>query len=158
MKFRLAAIGGTLALVLVLAAQPASAQVLLPPCFVSDGGRIATPGGSTGTFGGSAATAGAAVVTRGDQIYVDHDPETGFRFQTLSMTSIVCDPDGRRAEMHGTGQVTTATGLEQFVAYRIEVADFTDGRLADLYRITLSNGYDTGPQPVVQGNVQVLAR
>ena len=155
MKVRLSAIGGAVALVLVLAVQPASAQVFFPPCFVSDGGRITAANGEQATFGGSAATERAAL---GEQIYVDHGAVTGFRFRSLTMTTLLCDPDGRRAEMHGTGQVITASGFQQLVAYRIEVADFTDGRLADLYHITLSNGYDSGPQPVVQGNVQVLAR
>jgi hypothetical protein len=158
MKVRIGAIHGALALALLLvaiSAQPASAQVFFPPCFVSDGGRITAANGDEASFGGSAATERAQL---GHQVYVDHGPLTAFRFMSLTMTTLLCDPDGRRAEMHGTGTVTTATGAEQIVAYRIEMADFTDGRLADLYRITLSNGYDSGPQPVVQGNIQVMGR
>jgi hypothetical protein len=157
MKFRFAAVGGTLTLALALVGQPASAQVFTPPCFVSDGGRIATVTTSTGTFGGSAVTDGT-LVGSGQQVYVDHDPVTGFQFRSLSMTAIMCDPDARRAVMHGTGEVTTDDGPRQLVAYRIEVADYTDGRLADEYQITLSNGYDSGRRPVLQGNVQVMGR
>jgi hypothetical protein len=146
----LGAVALTIAFALA-AAQPAPAQVLTFDCEVADGGRIVAANGDDATFGGSAST----VRSLAHQVYVDHGPVSPFRFRSLTLTATVCDPDGRRAELYGTGRVDFALGMDQIVEYRIAVADVGEGRRFDAYRITLSNGYDSGEQLVRQGNVQI---
>ena len=151
-----------------VAAQPAAAQVGDPagaviaelfdtPCLVSNGGRITAANGDRANFGGHAANDGAL---RGHQVYVDHGPATPFRFTSITVTFLACFEDGRNAEMVGTGTVDPAVGPQQIVQYLIRVRDL--GELpqspTDTYRITLSNGYDSGEQPVEHGNIQILFR
>jgi hypothetical protein len=146
-----------------MAAQPAAAQVVDPPdlfdtpCLVSNGGRITAANGDRANFGGHAANDGAL---RGHQVYVDHGPVSPFRFQSLTVTFLACFEDGRNAEMTGTGTVDLPSGAQQLVQYLIRVRDL--GELpqspTDTYRITLSNGYDSGEQPVEHGNIQILFR
>lgn len=153
----------TLALALAAAgAQPASAQlgditdvVTSPDCAVSDGGRLLVANGDQATFGGSASTDRADL---GRQIYIDHGPATEFTFTTIQMTSLTCIEDGRHAQMTGTGRFDPKVGPDQIVGFRLEVQDSRDGRFADGYHLTLSNGYDTGLQPVLHGEVQVHFR
>ncbi|HEX8744762.1 MAG TPA: post-COAP-1 domain-containing protein [Thermoleophilaceae bacterium] len=134
-------------------AQPASAQLVFD-CQIGDGGRIPTASGDQATFGGSASTSG---VQLGHQVYVDHGPATPLRFRSLTMNAIVCDPDGRRADMAGTGTVELPSGAQQVVGYDIRVRDLGELPFSppDTYRITLSNGYDSGEQLVRQGNIQI---
>jgi hypothetical protein len=158
MRRRIRAAGGAAALAVALmagGAQPASAQLIESDCMVSGGGRLLAANGDPATFGGSAATERSQV---GHQVYIDHGPVTPIRFRSLTMTALVCNLDARTAEMIGTGQVDTALG-PQLVQYRIAVFDPTRGAIvSDRYRITLSNGYDSGERPVVHGNITIHAR
>jgi hypothetical protein len=124
---------------------------------VSDGGQILTAAGSPATFGGSASSTRG--VQLGHQVYIDRGPVTGFRFRSITMTAMLCNADARRAEMYGTGEVTTQLGLSQPVEYRIAVLGVrSTSQVPDTYRITLSNGYDSGEQPVEHGQIEVSAR
>ncbi|HEX8054030.1 MAG TPA: hypothetical protein VF517_13650 [Thermoleophilaceae bacterium] len=135
-------------------AGPASAQIFPGDCFVSDGGRILTATGSPATFGGSASSTSGAQL--GHQVYIDDGPLTGFRFRSIAMTAMLCNLDAHRAEMYGSGEVTTQLGLSQPVEYRIAVLGVrSTSQVPDTYRITLSNGYDSGEQPVIDGNIAV---
>jgi hypothetical protein len=132
-------------------AQPAAGQVFSPPCFESGGGRIVAANGDQATFGGSGSNVGTP--DTGHQIYVDHGPATQLRFASITTVFVLCDPDGRHAEIVGTGRVDTTEAPEQIVQYRIEVFD---RQTTDFYRITFG-AYDSGLQPVI-GNINVHAR
>jgi hypothetical protein len=142
------------------AAQVASAQlgdgdggiVTASECSVSGGGRLLTATGDEATFGGSASTRRTGF---GHQIYSDHGPAVEFRFTSLEIQSLVCIEDGRYAQMTGTGKVETDDAADQTVEFRLEMQDGRDGRTGDGYHLTLSNGYDSGLQPVLAGEVQV---
>lgn len=137
------------AAVIAASAQPAGAQLFFD-CQISGGGRLMAANGDQATFGGSVST---DRVPTGNQVYIDHGPATPLRFHTLTVTAVICDPDGRRGEILGTGEVWTELGTE-LVQYRIAVfAPSNRGDASDFYRITLSNGYDSGEQPVVHGNI-----
>jgi hypothetical protein len=155
-RTRRAVLGVLAASAMLGAAQPASGQVIESDCLVAGGGRIVAANGDQATFGGSAATQRARV---GQEVYIDHGPVTQLRFRSLVTTAVVCDLDARRAEIIGTGEVVTDLGVPQIVQYRIAVfAPNNRGGSPDFYRITLSNGYDSGEQPVLQGNINLIAR
>ena len=129
-------------------AQPAGAQ-LFAECVVSGGGQILAANGDMANFGGSASTQRPQL---GHEVYIDHGPATEFRFRSLVMTAVVCDPDARRAELIGTGEVLTGLG-QQIVQYRIVMfAPNNRGGVPDFYRIMFP-GYDSGQQPVEHGNI-----
>ena len=140
------------------AAGSASGQVVVNDCMESGGGQIVSTTGDRATFGGNASTERTGS-TLGHQVYIDHGPATEFRFRSLTMNAMICNLDARTAEMTGQGQVTTQLGIDQIVQYKIEVfAPNNRGGSPDFYRITLSNGSDSGLQPVVHGNINVTAR
>jgi hypothetical protein len=135
-------------------AQPAGGQLFFD-CTVSGGGRLLAASGDHATFGGSASTQG---VTRGHEVYIDHGPITPIQFRSLVITAVVCNPDARRAEIVGTGEVQTELGRE-LVEFKIAVlAVQPQSQVPDTYRITLSNGYDSGEQPVIAGNITMHSR
>ena len=158
MKVRLCAACCALITVSALAgAQPAAGQFLPGECIVSNGGQILTDAGNPATMGGSAGTERSRPDAQhfGHQVYVDHGLE--FRFRSLTMDVVDCNLDARTAFMIGTGEVHPAIGIPQLVGYRIDVTDPRNrpNQVPDFYRITLSNGYDSGEQPVTRGNVLV---
>lgn len=132
------------------AAQPASAQVFPNDCMVSGGGQITAANGDQATLGGMADSDRLIA----HEVYVDHGPATDLRFRSLTLNAMVCDLDAHTAEFTGQGRVETAFGVGELVQYRIEIfAPNNRGGLPDFYRITLSNGYDSGEQPVLRGNL-----
>ena len=134
-----------------IAAAPAEAQ-LITDCTVNGGGRLLAASGDPATFGGHATSQG---VVMGNEVYIDHGPATPVRFQSLAVTAVVCNFDARTAEIVGTGQAETALGSE-LVGFRISVFAVPPfSQLPDRYRITLSNGYDSGEQPVQHGNITI---
>ena len=126
--------------------------VTSPDCIVSDGGRLAVASGDEATFGGNASTRRQGF---GHQIFVNHGPAAEFTFTTVEITSLVCIEDGRYAKMTGTGRVESGEGPDQIVGFRLEMQDTHEGPAADGYHLTLSNGYDTGLQLVLHGEIQV---
>ena len=166
MKNRMRAGFGVVAAALALAAgiaQPAGAvldefvpPILTSPCLVANGGQILTGSGDQASFAGSASNDRDRL---GQQIYTDRGP-AGFTFRSIMMTGLFCIEDGRQADMIGTGIVELPSGERQVVEYRISVRDLGERQTAppDTYRITLSNGYDSGDQPVEHGNIQILFR
>ena len=126
-----------------------------PGCEVNDGGRITAANGDMATFGGTAKADRSHI---GEQEYQDHGPATEFTFKSLSVLALVCTPDGAQADIFGRGTVETRQGNDtqtETVDYRIRVRDGGEGPNNDTYRITLSNGYDSGEQPLVGGNIQI---
>ena len=160
MKARnLAALGVLASTVALGAAQPASAQFFPSDCMESGGGQIIAANGDPATFGGNASSERRSATRLGNQVYVDHGPFTTMRFRSITMDAMVCNLDARTAEMSGERRVTTGLGTEQPVDYQIEVfAPNNRGGLPDFYRITLSNGYNSGLQPVVHGNINLVER
>jgi hypothetical protein len=144
-----------LALTLAAVAAPVAwAQIgddLVPrDCTVSDGGRLTVASGDEATFGGSASTRRNGF---GHQVFVNHGPAAEFAFTTIEITSLTCLEDGRYATMTGTGRVESGEGTDQIVGFRLEVQDGNNE--IDAYHLTLSNGYDTGPQVVEHGEIKV---
>lgn len=124
-----------------IAAAPAEGQ-LFAECTVNGGGRLTTTSGDMATFGGSASTQRG-----GTEVYIDHGPATPLQFRSLVITAVICNPDARRAEIIGTGE---ADG--EIVQFRIAIFDSRpQSTVPDFYRITLSNTYDSGEQPVQGG-------
>jgi hypothetical protein len=154
-----AAIGAVASMAALGIAQPASAQFFPSDCMESGGGQIITADGDPATFGGNASTERRSATRLGNQVYIDHGPVTPLRFRSITLDRMVCNLDARTAEMSGEGRVTTALGPEQPVDYEIEVfAPSNQSSLPDFYRITLSNGYTSGFQPVVHGNINLVER
>jgi hypothetical protein len=146
----LAALVAALAIAALTA--PAAGAQIITDCTVSGGGRIIAASGDPATFGGHATSQGAVM---GNEVYIDHGPATPVRFRSLTVNAVVCNFDARTAEIVGTGVVETDLGSE-LVGFRISVfATRPFAQVSDRYRITLSNGYDSGEQPVLHGNITI---
>jgi hypothetical protein len=153
-----AVIGALVAMGALAMAQPANAQFFPSDCRVSGGGQIVSATGDRATFGGSAVREGPTAA-RGHEVFIDHGPATELRFRSLTVNAMVCNLDARTAVLTGQGRVETDLGLGEIVQYRIEVfAPNNRGGSPDFYRITLSNGYESGFQPVVHGNIVLQER
>jgi hypothetical protein len=130
--------------------------VSTPGCEVNDGGMIVADNGDRATFGGTAKSDRSHI---GEQEYQDHGPATEFTFKSTEVIALVCLPDGSQADIYGSGTVETGGGNDtesEEVDYRIQVRDGGEGGgTQDTYRITLSNGYDSGEQPLIGGNIQI---
>ncbi len=158
MKSKHLAVLGTVALTIALgAAQPASAQSFPGECAESGAGQITAASGDRANFAGSASNEGGVFVGR--QLYVDHGPATPVRFRSVTVDAMICNLDAHTAEIIGQGTATDALGVDQLVGYRISVAAFRPvAQAGDRYRIELSNGYDSGDQPVDRGNINITER
>lgn len=116
-------------------------------CKVTGGGRITTAGGDKATFGGNAKGAGPS----GQEEYQDHGPAATMNLHSIDVQAVVCSEDGLSASIFGTATID-GTGS---VDYRIDVTDNGEPGSSDTYEIRLSNGYDSGVQTLLGGNVQV---
>jgi Mg-chelatase subunit ChlD len=119
-----------------------------PGCKVTNGGRILAANGDKATFGGNAKATGL----QGEEEYQDHGAAANLNVHSLNLLAVACSPDGKSASIFGKA---TVNGSGSF-AYRIDVTDNAEpGSGADTYRIRLSNGYDSGPQTLAGGNIQM---
>jgi hypothetical protein len=141
-------------------------------CKVTFGGWIVTADGDTGTFGA------VANGSKGQVEYQDHGPATDINVHSIDVQSVVCgdpgDGDGEvglvaNAGTQDTSFATQASSSETQASifgtatingsgsfdYQIDLQDFGEPGTADTYRIRLSNGYDSGVQTLVGGNVQI---
>jgi hypothetical protein len=116
-------------------------------CKVTLGGKIVAANGDPATFGGNAQAKSPSAV-KGQLEYTDHGPAQPLKLKSLSVTSAICD--GPRATVRGTGTVDGS----QAVSFRVDTTDNGEPGTADTYRVRLSNGYDSGEQSLVGGNVQ----
>lgn len=142
-------------------------------CNVTYGGRIATAEGDKGTFGGVAHAKGP----KGQEEYQDHGPLTDINVHSIDVQRVVCGPLDGDGDGDGGGEIgllaamfatqasssetqahifgtATINGSGSF-DYQIDLQDFGEPGTADTYRIRLSNGYDSGEQTLVGGNVQI---
>ncbi len=140
-------------------------------CKVTFGGWIVTTDGDTGTFGA------VANGSKGQVEYQDHGPVTDINVHSIDVQSVVC---GEPGDGDGGGEVTSVDTQDTSFAtqasssetqasifgtatingsgsfdYQIDLQDFGEPGTADTYRIRLSNGYDSGEQTLVGGNVQI---
>jgi hypothetical protein len=116
-------------------------------CKVTYGGRITTTDGDKATFGGNAKGAGPS----GQEQYQDHGPVVDMNVHSIDVQSVTCSADGLSASIFGTATIDGAGSVD----YRIDVTDLGEPGRSDTYEIRLSNGYDSGVQTLVGGNVQI---
>jgi hypothetical protein len=129
----------------------ATKTIVLPTntstCKVTGGGRILAADGDKATFGGNAKGAGPS----GEEEYQDHGPAMDIDVHSTSVTVVSCSADGTSATIFGTATVNGAGAF----AFRIDVTDLGEPGKNDRYRIRLSNGYDSGDQQLVSGNIVI---
>jgi hypothetical protein len=123
--------------------------------FVTYGIRIIADNGDLGTGGGVARVDGEGNPT-GQHEYQDHGPVQPMNVHSINVLAVVCSdiagvPGARQAQIYGEA---TIDGAGEF-AYRIHVEDRGEPGTSDKYWIILSNGYDSGSQPLIGGNVQI---
>ena len=142
-------------------------------CKVTYGGRILTAESDKATFGG------VANGQKGQEEYQDHGPTTDINVHSIDVQSVVCGPPGdpgddgeigllsrvaqdtslatqassseTQASIFGTATINGSGSFD----YQIDLQDNGEPGTADTYRIRLSNGYDSGEQTLVGGNVQI---
>jgi hypothetical protein len=123
--------------------------------FVTYGVRIIASNGDPANAGGNARVDGAGEPT-GQHEYKDHGPVQPMNVHSISVLAVVCSdiegvPDGKQAQIYGKATIDGAGSYN----YRIDVEDRDEPGRSDKYWITLSNGYDSGNQTLVGGNVQI---
>jgi len=117
-------------------------------CKVTGGGRLTAANGDKATFGGSAFGSGPS----GEEEYQDHGDVAAMNVHSISVEAVTCSADKTSASIFG---FATIDGGGSFV-FRIDVRDLGEpGAGVDRYRIRLSNGYDSGNQLLVGGNIQI---
>ena len=134
-------------------------------CKVTYGGRILTAESDKATFGG------VANGQKGQEEYQAHGPTTDINMHSIDVQSVVCGPPGddddgeigllsrvaiqadssEQASIFGTATINGSGSFD----YQIDLVDSGEPGTADTYRIWLSNGYDSGVQTLVGGNVQI---
>jgi hypothetical protein len=118
-------------------------------CKVTYGGRIETTAGDKATFGGNAKAKAAG--PSGQENYQDHGPAADIHVHSIDVLSILCSEDGTSATIFGTATIDGVGPVD----YRIDVTDNGEPGSSDTYQIRLSDGYDSGLQTLVGGNVQI---
>ncbi|HEX6132070.1 MAG TPA: post-COAP-1 domain-containing protein [Actinomycetota bacterium] len=116
-------------------------------CKVTGGGRIVAANGDKATFGGNAKGDGPS----GQEQYQDHGPAMDLNVHSIEILAVTCSADGTSASIFGTATVNGAGSFD----FRIDVKDLGEPGDTDRYRIRLSNGYDSGDQQLVGGNIQI---
>ena len=115
-------------------------------CKVTYGGWITTAAGDQATFGGNVNE------VKGSLEYQDHGPWTDVYVHSKTVTSGFCVSDAFAAAAI-TG-IATVDG-EGSYEYTLDLVDSGEPGRADLFRLRLSNGYDSGEQPLLGGNIQI---
>jgi hypothetical protein len=115
-------------------------------CKVTYGGWITTAAGDQATFGGNVNE------VKGSLEYQDHGPSTDVNVHSKTVTSGFCVSDAFAAATI-TG-IATVDG-EGSYEYTLDLVDSGEPGRADLFRLRLSNGYDSGEQPLLGGNIQI---
>lgn len=115
---------------------------------INDGGWIIASNGDRGSFGGNAKVDALGKET-GEQQYVGHGPADPMIFHSIEIAAVMCSTN--RAEIYGLAEVDGVPGF----TFRIRVTDSGEPSVADTYGILISNGYDSGDQPLQGGNIQI---
>ena len=95
----------------------------------------------------------AATPTLGAERYRDKGPATPFRLRSTTVDALTCSVDATRASAFGTATINGAGSLQ----YRIDIQLNAGKGRRDSYRIRLSNGYDSGAEPI-HGHVDIHVR
>ena len=122
---------------------------------VHTGGWVNTLTASRGSFGGNARIELDGTITRGQMTYQDHSALTPLTFHSARVLVVVCDPDRKRADIYGTGEVNGVGPVD----YRIRVSDLGEPGSApgpDTYQI-ITAAYASGAEdnPLQGGNIQI---
>ena len=70
---------------------------------------------------------------------------------SIDILAVTCSADGLSASIFGTATIDGARSVD----FRIDVTDEGEPGSSDTYQIRLSNGYDSGLQTLVGGNIQI---
>ena len=70
---------------------------------------------------------------------------------SIDILAVTCSADGLSASIFGTATIDGAGSVD----FRIDVTDEGEPGSSDTYQIRLSNGYDSGLQTLVGGNIQI---
>jgi hypothetical protein len=120
-----------------------------PRCEITNGGWIIAANGDRATFGGHA-KANESGETQGQETYQDHGPVQRLKMNSINVLAIVCD-GSTRASIFGQA---TINGSGPF-NFRINVQDLAGpGKSQDTYWL-LTDGYNSGEQPLGGGNIQI---
>ncbi|HEV8489131.1 MAG TPA: post-COAP-1 domain-containing protein [Candidatus Limnocylindrales bacterium] len=115
-------------------------------CKVTYGGSIIAANGDQATFGGN----GQGAAASGQEQFRDHGPAAAMNVHSINVLSVTCSADGTMASIFGEATIDGAGTFD----YRIDVTD-PSGPGPDTYRIRLSNGYDSGVQDLLGGNIVI---
>jgi hypothetical protein len=135
------AYGGLVALAYAIGPAPAE-------CSVVGHGRITTARGDQASFRGLAATP----PPRGGERYVDTGPAEALHLTSLSVEKMTCDADASRASIAGRGTVSGSGSVRYLIELRLGPPGAPG---EDSFRLTLSNGYDSGAQPMRHASVDI---
>ena len=113
-------------------------------CKVTNGGQITAASGDEANFGGNAQVNNGA---KGNETYQDHGPATALKVKSIKVLVVTCNSSRTRASIFGTAEVDGQGSFD----FRIDVADNGEPGSNDTYRIRVSNGYDSGEQPLEGG-------
>jgi DNA-binding beta-propeller fold protein YncE len=127
-----------------------AAPASTPGCAVSGHGRITAADGDRAGFRGFA----AATPPRGRELYRDKGPANPVDVVSTRIDALVCSHDLTRATVSGTATVNGAAAVE----FRIDIQLAARRRSKGAYRIRLSSGYDSGPEPVRRGHLEIRLR
>jgi len=118
---------------------------------ITNGGWIIASSGDKSTFGGNAKIDGSGNLS-GQEQYRDGGPAIPpIDVHAINVLAIVCASNFQSASIFGTATIN-GTGSYN---YRIDVKDLDSLGLPDRYWIALSNGYDSGDQPLGGGDVTI---
>jgi Bacterial Ig-like domain (group 1) len=127
-------------------------QVTTPGCTVkiTNGGTIVAANGDQGSFGGNA-QASSSGSSSGQEQYQDHGPKQPLNAHSIDVSSVTCNAQQTQATIEGHA---TINGSGSYT-FQIIVQDNGSGGSSDAYGIRLSNGYNSGVQPLSGGNVDI---
>lgn len=118
-------------------------------CKVTGGGWIIPCGeADKATFGFNAQQYSSGVV-KGDLEYIDHN--TGMNVHGYEITWVSVYDGFTKADFGGKCKVNGVNGF----TFRVYVEDNGEPGTADVFWITVSNGYDSGSQVLGGGNIQI---
>jgi hypothetical protein len=122
-----------------------------PGCKVTGNGQIVDAAGDRALFQVTARASSSHV--RGHVFYRLRGPDRRFSLRSIDLSALVCDGDRGAAALYGRAQA----GRDQ-VDFRVDVTDGGRRGAGDTFRIRLGNGYDSGTQPVIRGDVKARTR
>ncbi len=116
-------------------------------CLVFGHGQLTAANGDQASFLGLA----FAKPPVGAQWYRDNGPANPFRLASTSVDAVTCTPDASHASVFGKAKLNGTGSVE----YRIDIQLTAWEHGKDTYRITLSNGYDSGAQPIHHAELDI---